>query len=310
MESQIREKISILKDAKSVRRLHKGFSDDQKYVIDEEWLLRVFSSREDERRKTEFDTIRRLSTLSDRIPEAVRYDVLQDEGLSFMVLGFVAGEDGEAALPKMLEKDQYLAGVEASKELAKLHQLPAPQETEPWYEVKKQKNSRYIEGLRELDIEPAMAQTLSTYLCEHEHLMKDRPNRFQHDDFLPSNLIFKDGRFAGLIDFQRMDWGDPLHDLQKLGFFSKQVSVPFSRGAIDGYREHVSSDEKFWRLYAYYSAVHVVSSLVWAKKEGPDVYDQVYGYALEVMDDHDSFTREIPKWYRTSGGIADAGHPS
>lgn len=49
-------------------------------------------------------------------------------------------------------------------------------------------------------------------------LLKGRPNTFQHDDFHPSNILIHNRNFSGIIDFGRMDWGDPIHDLQKLGF--------------------------------------------------------------------------------------------
>ncbi|MCE7792052.1 aminoglycoside phosphotransferase family protein [Salipaludibacillus sp. CUR1] len=37
--------------------------------------------------------------------------------------------------------------------------------------------------------------------------MKQRPNLFQHDDFHLGNIIVNNKKFAGVIDFNRYDWG-------------------------------------------------------------------------------------------------------
>ena len=141
---------------------------------------------------------------------------------------------------------------------------------------------------------------LETYIKENEHLMIDRPNQFQHDDFHPSNLVINNRTFAGIIDFQRMDWGDPIHDLQKLGFFSKRVSIEFTKGIIDGYHENQPLTDSFWKLYTLYSAIHVVSSLVWGLKISQKQYELLLQYSLEVIEDHDNFKSIIPKWYQSN----------
>lgn len=63
----------------------------------------------------------------------------------------------------------------------------------------------------------------------------NRPNRFQHDDFHPSNILVQSNSYAGTIDFNRYDWGDPFHDFFKIAYFSREISIPFSIGQIDGY---------------------------------------------------------------------------
>jgi aminoglycoside phosphotransferase (APT) family kinase protein len=40
---------------------------------------------------------------------------------------------------------------------------------------------------------------------------------FLHDDYHPGNLIIQDKKLSGIIDFNRYDWGDPIHDFVNLG---------------------------------------------------------------------------------------------
>ncbi|MUK87804.1 phosphotransferase [Ornithinibacillus sp. L9] len=288
-----------LKNATSVKQLEKGFSHDKKYIIDDSYLLRTFTSEDEARRKQEFEVIKLASNYSTYVPKAIEFNTVHDFHTSYMLLTYLPGEDGEEALSKLTEEEQYNAGYVAGVELKKLHQVNAPADYPSWYSIKKKKSEKYLQELKDISIEEQIKELLEAYIHKHEHLMLDRPNTFQHDDFHPSNLLIKDKEFAGIIDFQRMDWGDPVHDLHKLGFFSKHVSIEFTKGIIDGYHNHNVTDE-FWKLYALYSAMHVVSAIVWGNRQGPESFEKLLIYSLEVIEDHDSFRNIIPKWYDSS----------
>ncbi|WP_417899916.1 aminoglycoside phosphotransferase family protein [Bacillus haimaensis] len=297
MDSQIKEKITHLKNAKSIVELDKGFSFDKKYIIDNKYLLRLFPIEDVKNRRMEYDTIYALSAYSNYVPAGVEFNTLEELEKAYMILTFLPGEDAEVAMKELTEKEQYHAGFDSGRELKKLHELEAPTDYEPWHILKKKKSDRYIEELKKVEIDEKLKELLESYIRKNEHLMKERPNRFQHDDFHPSNLVIHNKAFAGIIDFQRMDWGDPIHDLQKLGFFSKRVSVPFTKGVVDGYHEVGGVTQAFWELYSLYSAMHVVSAIVWGMKMGPEQYEVLYGYSMDVLSDHDNFNLLVPKWY-------------
>ncbi|KPB03859.1 aminoglycoside phosphotransferase [Bacillus sp. CHD6a] len=293
------QEIPFMREASSIKQLTKGFSNDQKFVIDDKYLIRLFPLEDANHRRKEFDIITKLSSLSDFVPEAIEFGTQEDLGLAYMALSYLPGKDGEEAFSSLTEREQYHVGFQAGKELKKLHEYPAPEGTELWNIHKKRKSDRYIEELKLLeDLDTIMISKLISYIKSNEYLMDGRPNRFQHDDFHPCNIIVEGDNFKGFIDFQRMDWGDPIHDLQKLGFFGIKVSVPFSIGAIDGYNGGEEISEEFWQLFALYSAMHVVSSFVWGKKMGEEQYDLLSRYAMDVLRDHDEFREIIPRWYR------------
>ncbi|MEK9198974.1 aminoglycoside phosphotransferase family protein [Ureibacillus sp. 179-F W5.1 NHS] len=298
LESNLIKRIDYLKNADSILPLTKGFSNDQKFVIDQRFLLRIFPMDQQVKRKIEFDTIHQLSSISECVPKTIEFNHLEDLNKCYMIVSFLPGKDAEEALKELTTTEQYDAGYMAGNELGKLHQLVAPSHYPSWDIVKKKKSDYYLLELKNINIDENIKQLLESYIKENEDLMIGRPNTFQHDDFHPSNLLIKDKTFAGIIDFERMDWGDPIHDLQKLGFFSKQVSVEFTRGVIAGYLAGQTMDSSyFWKLYALYSAMHIVSSLVWGLKSVPETFDILLKHSLEVLEDHDNFKNTIPKWY-------------
>ena len=131
--------------------------------------------------------------------------------------------------------------------------------------------------------------------------MKNVASSFQHDDFHPGNLIIRNGELCGVIDFNRYDWGDPIHDFYKTALFSRSVSVPFSVGQIDGYTGgNISHD--FWKRYAFYAAMSIPSDIVWSyryavRTGNTDEITRSQKRVHVIVSDHDGFEQEIPLWY-------------
>ncbi|MEH6944348.1 aminoglycoside phosphotransferase family protein [Bacillus sp. JJ722] len=239
-----------------------------------------------------------LATYSSYIPKGLHFAKLAKINKAYMVLTYIQGDDAEIALCELSEKDQYTAGFLAGKELKKLHNLSAPLNYPSWYYLKKEKSDKYLMELKTVEVDDSIKEMIETYIKENEILMKERPNKFQHDDFHPSNILIHNKSFSGIIDFQRMDWGDPIHDLQKLGFFSKRISIEFTKGIIDGYHEKQKINKSFWELYTLYSAIHIVSALVWGKKRSQEQFDLLLEYSLDVIKDHNNFKCIVPNWYK------------
>ncbi|MFC0523741.1 aminoglycoside phosphotransferase family protein [Pontibacillus salicampi] len=294
------KQISYIRNADSIIELNKGFSHDKKYVIDNTYLLRIFPIEDMKSRQKEFNTLNNLSMYSDYVPRGIEFGALKDTSESYMILSYLPGVDAEVSLNSLTYIEQYSSGFKAGKELKKLHKLSAPSGYPSWYTVKKQKSDKYLLDLKKINVDDEMRMMLENYIRDNEALMKNRPNKFQHDDFHPSNILINKNQFSGINDFQRMDWGDPIHDLQKLGFFSKPVSIEFTKGIIDGYHNGKEISNLFWELFTFYSAVHIVSALVWGNKTGQEQYNLLHKYSLDVISDHDNFQSVIPEWYRNS----------
>jgi len=142
--NQIWRDIPFLKNIETVQELKKGFSHDKKYALNSQYLLRIFPKETTDIRKEEFDRIKKLSQLSDYVPKALDFGVLDSHNMSYMILTYLPGIDGEDGLKYLSNKEQYIAGFRAGQELKKLHQLLAPHDYPSWYSVKKKKSDHYL----------------------------------------------------------------------------------------------------------------------------------------------------------------------
>jgi aminoglycoside phosphotransferase (APT) family kinase protein len=109
-----------------------------KYIIttieDEKYLLRTGDIKEYERKKIEFQILNEMQNRSVRAQKPIEMGLLAEEGLCYSVFSYVEGEDAKKLLPTYSPKEQYEIGIEAGKDLAKMHTYEAPNNILPWYE--------------------------------------------------------------------------------------------------------------------------------------------------------------------------------
>lgn len=286
-----------------IERIAKGYSKDAKYKVtlrdSTSLLLRIFPIEEIETKRSEFDMLATMTEAGVTCSNPIEFGALPDLELGYMAVSYIEGEDAQEVLPTLGEAEQYEIGFEAGKELRKMHRIEAPEEIGSWYERKSKKHQNYIAQYRQIGIRFRKDEEVLRFIDRNLGSMEGRPNRFQHDDYHPSNLIVRSGTFAGVIDFNRYDWGDPIHDFLKIGLFGREVSVPFSKGMIIGYHDGEEPEGSFWLLYSVYLAMSIVSSIVWIRKVKPEETDDMLAMIDRVLEDHDFFQWTTPKWYIT-----------
>ena len=282
----------------TVHRIEKGWSNNDKYMLDtgvEKYLLTIFEPRQYDQKVKQLEVMEKLKALEVSVPKPI--EIVKDENHGYMVVTYIEGQDGEESLKVMGEEAQYRMGIEAGKELKKMHRLAAPKEIGDWYERKKNKHLKYMSWYNESKIRLKNEGKIIAFMEKHMDLMIGRPNLFQHDDFHGGNIIVKNGKIAGVIDFDSMDWGDPIHEFVKIGTISRFISIPFSMGQIHGYLGTSKPSESFWRLYALYHGMTAISTVVWAQRFHGDRVEEAMEGTEEMLEDHDYFDRIIPKWY-------------
>ncbi|MDQ0059837.1 aminoglycoside phosphotransferase family protein [Paenibacillus harenae] len=298
----IKRDIHSLQGYTAIDQIHKGYSGDMKFVVgkhDKSYLLKCFGLNDMEQKQAEYDVLKQLESLGVKCSYAIEIGRLTGVELGYMVMTYVEGDDASDMLPRYPEEEQYQIGLEAGSQLRLIHQLTADKRMEDWYKRKLAKYRNYVEQYKQCGVRIAGDSRILAFIEEHLHLMKNRPNLFQHDDYHTANLIVRNHAFAGVIDFNRMDWGDPVHEFLKTGFFSAEVSVPFSIGQIRGYHHRNDPSERFWQLYALYVAMCTISSIAWIMKVKPDELSIMMAKVERVIEDHDQFTRMMPRWYDT-----------
>lgn len=300
-----REWIPSLADAMQITPIREGFSFDRKYLVihrdGRKLLLRTAELRHYDRKRAEYEVMQAIRKYDAKSPIPLEMGKIMPLGLCYYILSYIEGEDARRVLPQLTPSEQYQIGWEAGQTLARLHRHPAPATTGPWYERIVNKTKGYVDSYRTCGIKIRHDEKIITFLEDNKHYLQDRPNQFQHDDYHVGNLIVSGRAFAGVIDFNRFDWGDPLHDFCKLALFSRECSVPFSAGQIAGYFGRERIPELFWKLYAMYAAISVFSSIVWSVRVTPDKVEEMRHRLLALCEDHDDFDSCIPAWYRNWG---------
>ncbi|WP_141502897.1 aminoglycoside phosphotransferase family protein [Paenibacillus luteus] len=294
--------IEFFQGSSRIEKINKGYSDDQKFIVEKNgvlYLLKGFAMEELIAKQAEYDAICQMQKFDVRCSKPITIGLLPQGNIGYMVLTYVEGEEATDALPTYSPDIQYAIGLEAGAELAKMHIWHAPASSESWHNRKLAKHKRYMDEYLRLPSQYRIKddKRFLAFIDRHLHRMKGRPNVFQHDDFHVGNLIIKQGELAGVIDFNRMDWGDPVHDFLKAGMFSSEVSIPFTIGQIKGYHGNREPDELFWTLYSLYLAMSIVSSIVWILKVKPEELGIMTSKLERVLEEHDHFHSTIPSWY-------------
>jgi aminoglycoside phosphotransferase (APT) family kinase protein len=298
----LQQSIPLIKNAVALETIHKGYSTDKKVIIhlqdDKKQLLRLFDLAEYKQKLVEYEYLTTIEGYGVKCSKPLACGKLAVLDLGYILLTYIEGNDASGELPELNETEQYEIGFETGKELLKMHQFEAPASVSPWYDRKIAKHRKLMDEYAELNVPFKHESKIISFIESHIELMQDRPNLFQHDDIHVGNIIVKNRRFSGLIDFNRYDWGDPVHDFLKMGMFSKEVSIPFSIGQVQGYHQSEEPDELFWKLYALYLAMSLFASIVWVWKVVPEEKDSLLGKIALILEDQNNFDSYKPTWYR------------
>lgn len=298
---KIRPKIHILSNAVQVEQISKGYSMENKYLVttddNEKILLRIIPIEQYARKREEFDVIKNLYFSEVKVPKPITFGQCEDFHICYYVLSYIEGADAAESLVDCSADEQYEIGLQAGRDLHTMHKFQAPKELGTWYERAIRKHRNYVAAYKDIGITLRHADRILEFIVQNEGYIRNRPNRFQHDDFHVGNIIVNNRTYAGTIDFNRFDWGDPVHDFLKVGFFSSEVSVPFCVGQLHGYFNDEAIPDWFWRLYSIYVAMTMFSSIVWTMRVVPHEIDGMLRRIYRVLDDHQNFESIRPGWY-------------
>ena len=104
-----------------------------------------------------------------------------------------------------------------------------------------------------------------------------------------------DHRELGIIDFNRLSYGDPWEDFERC-YFTIQKSVPFMNGQIHSYFDD-DVPELFFKLLAFYTGYCCISSIPWMKPFGPEEMERTRIMSNYVIEAFNNYQDYMPKWY-------------
>jgi aminoglycoside phosphotransferase (APT) family kinase protein len=286
----------------TMEAIPKGWSTDEKYRVEtddgQRLLVRISAISKYLRKKLEFDALCRLNSLSILMSRPVDFGVFNGGANVYTITTWVDGADAESALPKLSPDEQYGLGCLAGRILRQIHQMPAPPDQPDWAERFNRKIDRNIGNYEACGIEVPGARRAIRHIESLRHLLTGRPQVFQHGDYHCGNMVITDDGQLGVIDFNRIDYGDPWEEFNRI-VWCVPVSAHFASGRIDGYFEGESrvSDE-FFQLMSLYVANNLISSVPWAVPFGREQVDIMVKQAESVLGWYRGFETYVPDWYQ------------
>ncbi|HII00268.1 TPA: phosphotransferase family protein [Methanosarcinaceae archaeon] len=284
---------------KTVEAINKGWSNDQKYYVrtadDRELLLRISDISQYENKKQDFEAIKQLDNIDILISHPIDFGICNNGQSVYSLLTWIKGEDARTVLPRLSNKEQYQLGVKAGEVLRTMHQIPAAKNQMPWSERFNRKINRNITHYKACGIHLKGADKIIEYIEQNRYLLENRPQCFQHGDYYVGNMIVTKSGELGIIDFDRLDYGDPWEEFNRITWCA-DISASFASGRINGYFDH-DVPALFFRLMALYIASTQLSSVPWSIQFGQDEVNTALRQAENVLECYDGFETYIPEWY-------------
>ncbi|MEC0182863.1 phosphotransferase family protein [Paenibacillus peoriae] len=289
----------------NVEEIHKGWSKDKKYYVQtnnsRELLLKISDITQLERKQREFETVKKLDHLEDILmSRPLDYGICNNEQSVYSLFTWINGEEAEQVIPTLNAADQHRFGFRAGEILSKIHGIPAEQDQAqaPWAEYYNAKINRYIRNYKSCGVLLRGADQAISYIEQNRHLLDNRPRTFQHGDYHVGNLVVTQSGELGVIDFNRLDYGDPWEEFNRITWCTARSPL-FASGRIHGYFNNDVPD-LFFKLMALYIASNQISSIHWAIPFGKKEVDDMVQRAEEVLEAYDYFQTYIPRWYLPS----------
>lgn len=277
--------------------VNKGWSSDKKYRIltsdNQPFLLRVSPLDSLDRKRVEFEKMEQVFIMNVPISKPIEMSIVNNEVHS--LFSWIEGMDANDRLIELSNEKQFELGLLAGGYLKKIHQLPAPDDQEPWEDNFNRKIDRNIHNYQNCGLKYEHDHLFLEIIEKYRPLIKNRPSSFQHGDFHTGNMILSPTDELSIIDFNRWSYGDPWEEFNRIDF-SAQASQEFARGQIDGYFLGKPPRE-FFELMALYICSNTLNSLPWATTFSHEEVTVMLRKASLLLEWYDGFKRIIPKWY-------------
>ena len=278
--------------------IEKGWSGDRKFCAmtadGSRYLLRISSLDRLERKQREYKNMCHVAAQG--IPMCLPLEFgTCDEGV-YSIQSWIDGVDGEEAMLSMDAERQYAYGLDAGRILRKIHRVPAPADAPDWEQRFNAKIDRKIAMYENCPLKYEQGEYFLAYLADNRHLLKGRPQSYQHGDYHIGNMMIDSGGTLTVIDFDRDDFGDPWEEFNRI-VWCAQAAPAFASGMVNGYFDgDVPVD--FWKLLALYICSNTLSSLPWAIDFGEREIGVMQAQAAQVIRWYDGMNNVVPTWYR------------
>ncbi len=273
-----------------------GWSADEKYRVvtkDGVFLLRLSPEDQYERKLIEFQAMQKMAGLG--VPMSRAIDMGRYEHGVYSLQEWIEGEDAEALIPTLPTNEQARLGKMAGGILKTIHSIPRSGEFEDWDTLFNRKIDKRIQTYLACPLKYEGDAFFFRAIERYRGLLKNRPQSCHHGDYHVGNMMIdRDGQLV-LIDFDRLDFGDPWEEFNRL-FWSVKASAIFAKALVDAYFDSLIPS-CFWELFQLYISVNALSSLPWAIPFGDKDVSNMREMAGILLDWYPKEDECIPTLY-------------
>lgn len=292
--------IAFLSDWKTIIPIKEGWSADKKYYITDnkglQYLLRLSYSERYEEESHLYHALRQLNEKDIPVSKLLDSGLCNHGKNTYRLYSWIEGVEIIKIIESLSEKEHYAFGYAAGEILSKIHEIRSPENRLSWGKHYAQKIDNKIERYRDCGITFPHSERLIDFIESRRNLIDGRPQSFHHGDYHLGNMLVTPDNHLAVIDFNRLDFGDPWEEFNRIPW-SASRSAWFASGQINGYFDNEVPTE-FFELMALYIGVNQLGSIPWAIPYGERQLEILLNQTWEVMNWYDNFDRIVPKWYK------------
>lgn len=166
--------------------INKGWSGDKKYCATDvngtRYLLRVSDIAQYDAKQSEFYMMKKVASLGVPMCQPIEFGICE-EGV-YSVQSWIDGENAELVISGCSDAEQYVFGLEAGRILRRIHSIPAPADQENWEIRFNRKMNDKIRKYSGCPVKYENGQAFIDYINGNRHLLKNRPQVYQHGEWI------------------------------------------------------------------------------------------------------------------------------
>jgi aminoglycoside phosphotransferase (APT) family kinase protein len=280
-------------DIVSIKKINKGFSLDEKIIVNDKYLVRIIGLERYERFKEVFRVQKDFEKIG-LCQKAI--SLSKDKYHGYYLTEYLEGEDGLEVIDTYSKDKQYELGMIAAKEIVKFHKA---------YPLLGFDMKKHLNDYLNTKIELTIKNNVSELLPEIDNIIELVRNNIHylygldgvqtHADYHLFNMIFYKGEYQGVIDFERVRPGPFLNDFRNNTPHNSQVSPYFASGYIDGYLDEIPI-QNFFLLYNIYDLMLAIATIPWVQKFDSDNVNKSIQMIQSIYEQRDNLSSS-PKWY-------------
>ena len=281
----------------AVTPITKGFSFEKKFKLTSErddFLARLSAIDAYAAKAKEFALVQQLYANGVQCNQPIL--IVQEAAAATVctLYRYLAGVDAEETIGALPVAAQYQSGVEAGQDLRRIN--TRSRATNTWKARKWQKHERYVKRYCQQPYRLKNDEQILRFIETYYDPTEAAQDHLQHDDFHLGNIVLNGQHYGGILDFERYDWGDPLHEFVKLDWFTWPVSEAFALGQVEGYFGTRQLTEAHCLPIAVYIAMSLLSTTVWTLEFYPQTWPEMERQVLSILARYDYFDQIRPPW--------------